>query len=205
MRSVLRVSSSSAPCSAPELGSSCAVGCVAVRAGIESRVPSQDSGKKNALLAVAAFIGFFGFPVLPTALDMSAEVTYPISAGVTSAILWCFSQARASAPSSDPASRMPALTAQMACAAVLSLAVALGFLQPPLSSWELQVMTIILVVLVDGPLAEDSAEDGAPRNLEPGTWLIVGCIAAATFLSWIWSGRCARFARKGFAIQARRP
>ena len=46
----------------------------------------------NKLLAFGALVGLFGFPVLPTALDMSAETTYPISAGLTSAILWCGSQ-----------------------------------------------------------------------------------------------------------------
>lgn len=37
-------------------------------------------------------MGFFGFPVLPVALDLSAEITYPIPADFTSAILWCGSQ-----------------------------------------------------------------------------------------------------------------
>lgn len=55
--------------------------------------------------------------------------------------------------------------------------------------WSVQVTSLILVVLVDGPLAED-VESG-PDSLEVGVWLLVGCFAAATFLSWLWSGRCA--------------
>lgn len=54
----------------------------------------QQANKKTLLAVLAAFVGFFGFPVLPTALDMSAETTYPISAGLTSSILWCGSQVR---------------------------------------------------------------------------------------------------------------
>lgn len=51
----------------------------------------------------------------------------------------------------------------------------------------MQVTSLILVVLVDGPLAEDV--DRGPDSLEVGVWLLVGCFAAATFLSWLWSGR----------------
>lgn len=51
-----------------------------------------------------------------------------------------------------------------------------------------QVTALVLVILIDGPLAVD---DGVgPDSLQVGTWLLVGCIAAATFLSWLWSGRC---------------
>ena len=59
-------------------------------------VSQQRAGARGALLGLAACVGLLGFPVLPTALDLSAETTYPISAGVTTAILWCCSQARAS-------------------------------------------------------------------------------------------------------------
>jgi hypothetical protein len=44
------------------------------------------------LYLCAAGMGFFGFPVLPVALDLSAEITYPIPADFTSALLWCGSQ-----------------------------------------------------------------------------------------------------------------
>ena len=52
---------------------------------------------------------------------------------------------------------------------------------------------LILVVLVDGPLAED---DNGTNSLEAGAWLLVGCIAASMCLAWMWSGRCALLDRK---------
>jgi hypothetical protein len=55
---------------------------------------SQQANKRGVLLAFAALVGLFGLPVLPTALDMSAETTYPINAFLTSSILWCGSQVR---------------------------------------------------------------------------------------------------------------
>lgn len=53
---------------------------------------SQHQDKDHFLYLCAAFMGFFGFPVLPVALDLSAEITYPIPADFTSALLWCGSQ-----------------------------------------------------------------------------------------------------------------
>jgi hypothetical protein len=61
-------------------------------------VGQQRSGQRGALIGLAAATGFLGFPVLPTALDMSAETTYPISAGLTTSILWCGSQVRRHPP-----------------------------------------------------------------------------------------------------------
>jgi hypothetical protein len=61
-------------------------------------VVHENKGQRALLLALAAFVGLLGFPVLPTALDLSAETTYPISAGVTTAILWCCSQVRCTGP-----------------------------------------------------------------------------------------------------------
>lgn len=55
---------------------------------------TQQSGRRGLLIALAAFFGLLGFPVMPIALDMAAETTYPISAGLTSAIVWCGSQVR---------------------------------------------------------------------------------------------------------------
>lgn len=55
---------------------------------------TQHREKEQILYLCAAFMGFFGFPVLPVALDLSAEITYPIPADFTSALLWCGSQVR---------------------------------------------------------------------------------------------------------------
>ena len=60
-------------------------------------VSQQKRGQKGLLIVLGSLTGLMGFPVLPTALDMSAETTYPISAGLTSAILWCGSQVCAAA------------------------------------------------------------------------------------------------------------
>jgi hypothetical protein len=51
-----------------------------------------------------------------------------------------------------------------------------------------QLTALILVILIDGPMAEN---DGKVTSLEAGAWLLVGCLTAAMFLSWLWSGRCA--------------
>eukprot|EP00892_Ulva_mutabilis_P012065 jgi/Ulvmu1/9230/UM005_0330.1 len=112
-------------------------------------VASQRANRLAVLYACASLLGFLAVPVLPVALDMSAEITYPIPAGLTSTILWFCSQ----------------------------------------------VTALVLVILIDGPLAVDEGE--GPDSLQVGTWLLVGCIAAATFLSWLWSGRYVRYEAEG--------
>jgi hypothetical protein len=54
----------------------------------------------------------------------------------------------------------------------------------------LQVTALVLVLLIDGPLAEVK-DNSNISSLEAGSWLLVGCVVAAMFMSWLWSGRCA--------------
>ena len=62
----------------------------------------------------------------------------------------------------------------------------------------MQVTALVLVIVIDGPLAENIAniERGSGRevfvsHLDAGAWLLVGCVSAAMLMSWLWSGRCA--------------
>jgi hypothetical protein len=52
-----------------------------------------------------------------------------------------------------------------------------------------QITAFVLVILVDGPLSEDTITGG--HDLEAGMWLLFGCLAAAACLSWLWTGRYA--------------
>ena len=80
----------------------------------------------------------------------------------------------------------------------------------------MQVTALVLVIVIDGPLAENIAniERGSGRevfvsNLDAGAWLLVGCVSAAMLMSWLWSGRCVTavhfFHGAGIAVTALPP
>lgn len=60
-------------------------------------IASQRPNRLGVLYICASLLGLLALPVLPVALDMSAEITYPIPAGLTSTILWFCSQVSSAA------------------------------------------------------------------------------------------------------------
>lgn len=148
---------------------------------------SQRANRLGVLYTCASLLGLLAVPVLPVALDMSAEITYPIPAGLTSTILWFCSQVRATADS-HPCPLCHCRGTVLHRIRGMGCVVWSGR-QAYAPSAGMQATALVLVILIDGPLAVD--EDGGPDSLQVGTWLLVGCIAAATFLSWLWSGRYA--------------
>lgn len=96
------------------------------------------------LAILGAVFGLVAFPILPTALDLAAEVSYPVHLGLATGVLWSGSQ----------------------------------------------VTALVLIVLIDGPLA--ATAPSGEHELQAGSWLIVGCVAAAVMLSWMWTGKYLR-------------
>ncbi|GAN10101.1 conserved hypothetical protein [Mucor ambiguus] len=50
------------------------------------------TGKYDAIMAVCVLLGFFTFSLLPVALELSVESSYPISEAISSSLLWMCSQ-----------------------------------------------------------------------------------------------------------------
>lgn len=65
-------------------------------------IASQRSDRLGVLYTCGSLLGLLALPVLPVALDMSVEISYPIPAGLTSTILWFCSHVRPPPPSPAP-------------------------------------------------------------------------------------------------------